>query len=273
RWDGVLGQQGRHPRPHHSRHGRSSVEIADVFARFREIKHRIRTRKSPSAWFGEHRSAFTGSGYDVVGIDQWRPGEPLKDIAWGLSLRTYPEKLYRIERAEPRQLRTLLVADLSSSMLFEISREHSKALMLLDVIGSLGLTRMHLQDPVGLLAFSDRVEFYARPKLGSSHVFYIAQQIFDRLRFEEQYPSKRSADFSIVTRFLTERLKSRHSVVLISDFVDAMNDPDAVDYARLRRLAWQHDIVAIVLDDPDEYRIGRRFGYLRIANMETGVQT
>src|SRR5258707_6554415 len=109
--------------------------------------------------------------------------------------------------------------------------------MMLDVIGSVGLTRMHLQDPVGLLAFSDRVEVFAKPKLGSSHVFYMAYQLFERLRLEQEYPSKRRADWSVVLQFMTQRLKSRHSVVLISDFVDLMNDQDSIDFGLLRRLS------------------------------------
>ena len=79
------------------------MEVEEVFARFRDIKHGIKTRKkSTSIHYGDHKSGFKGAGYDIVGVDQWRPGQPLKDIAWMLSLRTYPEKLFRIERMEPR---------------------------------------------------------------------------------------------------------------------------------------------------------------------------
>ena len=69
------------------------MEIEQVFARFRDIKHGIKTRKkATSLHYGDHRSPFVGSGYDVVGVDEWRSGQPLKDIAWNLSLRTFPDK-------------------------------------------------------------------------------------------------------------------------------------------------------------------------------------
>ena len=51
------------------------MEVEEVFARFRDIKHGIRSRKrSTSVHFGEHKSAFKGAGYDIVGVERWRPG-------------------------------------------------------------------------------------------------------------------------------------------------------------------------------------------------------
>ena len=71
---------------------------------------RIKTRKkSTSIHYGDHKSGFKGAGRTV---DQWRPGQPSR-TSWVLS-RTYPEKLFRI-RMEPKELRTLFVADRSCS--------------------------------------------------------------------------------------------------------------------------------------------------------------
>jgi len=250
------------------------VEIEEVYARFRDIKHGIRAKKpSTSIHFGEHKSGFKGAGYDIVGIDQWRPGQPLKDVSWTLSLRTYPEKLYRIERMEPKELRTLIVCDLSYSTLFEVSRESNKALLMLDLIGNLGLTRANVRDPVGLLGYSDRVELYMRPKLGTSQVFYMAHQIFEKLKLERQFPEKRPAHLRVAIDFMLARLKMRHSVILLTDLVDMVNDPDAVDYKRLRTVASKHDMIVLILDDPEEFNVKSRLGYIRISDMETGKQT
>ena len=250
------------------------MEVEEVYARFRDIKHGIRAKKpSTSIHFGEHKSGFKGTGYDIVGIDQWRPGQPLKDVSWTLSLRTYPEKLYRIERMEPKELRTLIVCDLSYSTLFEVSRESNKALLMLDLIGNLGLTRANLRDPVGLLGYSDRVELYMRPKLGTSQVFYMAHQIFDKLNLERQFPERRPAHLQVALDFMLARLKMRHSVILLTDLVDMVNDPDAVNYKRLRTVASKHDMIVLILDDPNEFRVKSRFGYIRISDMETGKQT
>ena len=175
--DGVLGRQGRVAAEGDPGHGGSSVEVEEVFARFRDIKHGIKAKKkSTSIHYGDHKSAFKGAGYDIVGVERWRPGQPLKDIAWSLSLKTYPDKLFKIERMEPKELRTLLAIDLSYSTLFQISQESSKALLMLDLIGNIGLTRANKRDPVGLLGYSDRIEMFIKPKLGTSQIFYMAHR-------------------------------------------------------------------------------------------------
>ena len=250
------------------------MEVEEVFARFRDIKHGIKAKKkATSIHYGEHKSAFKGSGYDIVGVDEWRPGQPLKDIAWSLSLKTFPDKMFRIERMEPKELRTLMVVDLSYSTLFQISQESSRALLLLDLIGNIGLTRANVRDPVGLLGFSDRIELYMKPRLGSPQVFHMAQQIFEKLNLEREFPSRRTADFSVALDFLTTRLKTGHSVVIMSDLVDFVNDPESIDIRRFRRLAAKHDMMVLILDDPEEFRVKSRLGYIRIADMETGKQT
>ncbi|MCY4602373.1 MAG: hypothetical protein OXF27_20920 [Acidobacteria bacterium] len=250
------------------------MEVEEVFARFRDIKHSIKAKKkATSIHYGEHKSAFKGSGYDIVGVDEWRQGQPLKDIAWTLSLRTYPRRLFRIERMEPKELRTLLVVDLSYSTLFQISQESNKAMLLLELIGNIGLTRANIRDPVGLLGFSDQIEMYMKPRLGSPQVFHMAQMIFEKLAHEREFPSRRRADFSVALDFMMARLKTGHSVVLISDLVDFVNDPDAIDYKRLRTLSAKHDMIVLILDDPEEYEVKSRLGYIRISDMETGRQT
>ena len=250
------------------------MEVEELFARFRDIKHGLRSRKkSTSIHFGEHKSGFKGAGYDIVGIEQWRPGQPLKDVAWTLSLRTYPEKLYKIERMEPKELRTLIVCDLSYSTLFQISRDSNKALLMLDLLGNLGLTRANVRDPVGLLGYSDRIEMFLRPKLGSSQVYYMAQQIFEKMELEREFPTRRQAHLKVALDFMIARLKMRHSVIVLSDLVDLVNDPDAVDFKRLRTLGSKHDMMMLILDDPDEFRVRSRLGYIRISDMETGKQT
>ena len=250
------------------------MEIEEVFARFRDIKHGIRTRKkSTSIHYGEHKSGFKGSGYDIVGVEQWRPGQPLKDIAWNISLRTYPEKLFKIERMEPKELRTLLVVDLSYSTLFQIKQKSNKALLLLDLLGNIGLTRANLRDPVGLLGFSDQIEMFLKPKLGSSQVFHMAQQIFEKLALQREFPTRRGADFSVPFKFMASRLKMRHSVIVISDVVDMLNDHASIDFKLLRMLGSKHDMMFFILDDPEEFRVRSPLGYIRISDMETGKQT
>ena len=65
----------------------------------------------------------------------------------------------------------------------------------------------------------------------------------------------------------------RHSLIVISDVVDILNDQDSIDFKLLRMLAAKHDMMFFILDDPEEFRVRRPLGYIRISDMETGKQT
>ena len=130
-----------------------------------------------------------------------------------------------------------------------------------------------MRDPVGLLGFSDQIEMFVKPKLGTSQVFYIAKQIFDKIEIAREHPQKRAAKFSLPLLFMASRLKMRHSVIFISDVVDLVNDDAAIDFKLLRLVAAKHDMMMLILDDPDEFRLRSRLGYIRISDMETGKQT
>ena len=144
---------------------------------------------------------------------------------------------------------------------------------MLDLLGNIGLTRANLRDPVGLLGFSDQIEMFLKPKLGTSQVFHMAQQIFENLALEREFPTRRKADFSVPFKFMASRLKMRHSLIVISDVVDMLNDQASVDFKLLRMLAAKHDMMFFILDDPQEFQVRRPLGYIRISDMETGKQT
>lgn len=72
---------------------------------------------------------------------------------------------------EQKQILLLLAVDLSHSMLFEISQDSNKAILLLDLIGGIGLTRARLHDALGLVGFSDRIELFLKPRHGTGQVF------------------------------------------------------------------------------------------------------
>jgi len=144
---------------------------------------------------------------------------------------------------------------------------------MLDLIGSIGLTRANAHDPVGLLAFSDQVELFIKPRLGTSQVFYMAHQIFEKLKLQKEFQVKRQADFLVPFSFIATKLKRRHSIILISDVVEMLNDRGSIDFKRLRMLSSKHEMILLILDDPSEFKVKSPLGYNRISDMETGKQT
>ena len=101
----------------------------------------------------------------------------------------------------------------------------------------------------------------------------MAHRIFEKLKLEQEFPSRRPAHLKVAVDFMLARLKMRHSIVLLTDLVDLVNDPDAVDFKQLSTLAAKHDMIVLILDDPDEFRVKSRLGYIRISDMETRKQT
>ena len=54
------------------------------------------------------------------------------------------------------------------------------------------------------------------------------------------------------------RLKMRHSVVVLTDLVDLVNDHDAIDFKLLSTVAAKHDMIVLILDDPEEFSVKSR---------------
>ena len=53
------------------------MEVEELFARFRDIKHGLRaTKKSASIHFGEHKSGFKGAATTSSGSSSGDPGNP-----------------------------------------------------------------------------------------------------------------------------------------------------------------------------------------------------
>jgi hypothetical protein len=55
--------------------------------------------------------------------------------------------------------------------------------------------------------------------------------------------------------------------------LDMVNDRESIDFRRLRMLSTKHDMIVLILDDPEEFRVKSRLGYIRISDMESGKQT
>ena len=247
------------------------MELKDIFSRIRELKKGIPIRyKSKSVRFGENKSAFKGSGYEIAEISRWREGEPLKNISWGLSIRDFPKKIYKVEKIENKEIPVIIFVDISNSILFQISETSNNAQLLLELIGIIGLTCARFQDPVGLVGFSDRVNIYLKPKPSRSYVFYMIKLIFDRIEsIKGELKSKDNTDINQALKVLIGK-KGKISAIFISDFVNLINEEESIDWKLLGNLSSRHNIIFIFLDDPLEFEWKMSLGVVPVKNLETG---
>lgn len=246
-------------------------EITDVVSRFRDIKNGIPFRKkATSIIFGEHRSPYKEAGYEMTEVTFWEKGDSLRDVDWGMSFPTFPDEIYIIKRIEEKEIPIILGIDISTSMLYRVEEGSNKGKLMLELMGILGFTATRVQDPIGLACFSDDIEFYLRPRARSKFVYYMAARIFEKLEWNRKRPRIRRTNLNKFIQFVAERFSARRAIIVISDFVDVINRSSELNYKLLQRLAVKHDLMFLILDDPQEFALKHRWGSLRTRDIESG---
>jgi len=214
----------------------------------------LRTRALVNTLFtGEYRSVFRGQGIEFAEVRAYQEGDDFRSIDWNVSARFgHPfVKSY----TEEREITLLLVVDQSGSLHF--GHPLSKASLAVEVAAVLALAAARHQDRVGALLFSDRVEHVVRPAKSRPHALRV---IRDLVAFK---PRGRGTNLAEALRFAAKLLRHRSIVAVLSDFrADGWEDP-------LARLAGDHDIVAITIDDPRERALPDA-GWVDFSDAETG---
>ncbi len=255
------------------------MELQDIYSRLAVIREEVFRGKIKSFCFGEHKSQADGPGMDFKEISEWSPQGSIRDIDWDLSLASWPQKAYKVETIEPRNAPLILAVDVTPSILLQISEETNKSKLLLELIGMFGFDSEHFKDPMGICCFSDKVEAYFRPKVGRANIFNSVRLIFDKVKELEAVLNDRNyrrtvsrTDINEALYFISARMRRQCSVVILSDFPDFINGEYELDLRSLESLAarcnW--NVMAIFLDDPEEFNWKRSGGIVTVENIESG---
>lgn len=187
---------------------------------------------------GEWESVFLGDGYELAEIREYQEGDDLQRIHWPSLARE--DKLHIIDRVSLRGLRVVIVADFSSSMsLYQKSKIRTNA------AGLLAFSSLHLRTPIGLIAFSDRVEKYFPPSSDPAQF----NLMLEYLIANEESPAGKKTDFSCALNWLFAHLPAKNLVFFLSDFRD---DANLVFSPRLKRASRIYDFIPVVVTDPYE---------------------
>ena len=211
--------------------GDSSVEVEEVFARFRDIKHGIKARKkSTSIHYGEHKSGFRGRRLRHRRCRAVAPGPATQ----GHCVEHQPPDVPR-EAVQDRADGAKGASDAAGGRPVVLDAVRDLAGIEQGAVAPRS-DRKHRTDPCqrsrsGRAAWRSRTRSSCSSSrsLGTPQVFYMAQQIFQKLELQRQFPARRQADFSVPFSSSASRLKMRHSIIVISDMVDMLNDPEGVD--------------------------------------------
>src|SRR6188474_3937668 len=159
----------------------------------------LRTRGLVNSLFsGEYRSVFKGQGMEFSEVREYQPGDEVRSIDWNVTARM--QRPYVKRYIEERELTVMLAVDVSGSERFG-TRRRFKSELASELAAVLAMSAIRNNDRVGLVLFTDRIEYVLPPRKGRKHVLRIMR---DLLSFE---PAGRGTDIVNVIDHLARTLK------------------------------------------------------------------
>ena len=215
------------------------METAELLKKVRKIE--IKTRGLSNQIFsGEYHSAFKGRGMSFSEVRDYAYGDDIRNIDWNVTARFNSPFVKVFE--EERELTAMLLIDVSKSAYFGSTTQLKKE-FITEIAAVLSFSAMNNNDKVGVILFSDHIELFIPPKKGKKHVLRIIREL---LEFE---PTSTKTSLEVPLKYLTNVLKKRAIVFLLSDFGD-------LGYSHaLNIVSRKHDIVGLKINDPRDQDI------------------
>ena len=188
---------------------------------------------------GAYRSVFKGHGIEFEEVREYAYGDDVRLIDWNVSARM--GGVYVKKFVEERELTVMFLVDVSASGAFG-SGEKSKRNIAAELAALLAFSAGRNGDKVGLMMFSDQVEFYLPPRAGRKHALHL---ISEMLRFE---PGHKGTNIALALQECTRLMKKRGVVFLISDLIA----PPETFADELKLLSRKQDVIAVEISDPAE---------------------
>lgn len=231
------------------------MDANELLKKVRKIE--IKTRGlSQNIFAGEYHSAFKGRGMTFSEVREYQYGDDIRDIDWNVTARhNHPYvKVYE----EERELTVMLLVDVSGSRLFGAVGEPKRE-MIAEIAATLAFSAIQNNDKIGAVFFSDKIEKFIPPKKGKKHILFIIRELLD---FK---PESRGTDIAMAMRYLTDAMKKRCTMFLISDFIDSS------DYRKPLSIACnKHDVMALQVYDKRDAKLPD-VGLMQICDLESGV--
>ncbi|RMG61242.1 MAG: DUF58 domain-containing protein [Bacteroidetes bacterium] len=236
---------------------------AELLKRVRKIE--IKTRGlSNQVFAGGYHSAFKGRGMSFSEVRAYQYGDDVRAIDWNVTARLEEPFIKVFE--EEREITVMLVVDISPSTVFgtQVNQEgmaQMKQDLIAEICAVLSFSAINNNDKVGTLLFTDRTEKYLAPKKGRNHILRIIRELIDT------HPEGQGTDLADVLRHLSNLLKKRSVVFVISDFMNT--GPDYAD--ALSILQRKQDVIGLHIYDERETTLPN-VGLVRVRDAESGEQ-
>lgn len=232
------------------------MDTKELLKKVRKIE--IKTRRlSDHVFGGEYHSTFKGRGMTFSEVRQYQFGDDVRNIDWNVTAR-YNEPYIKVFEEE-RELTMILMVDVSGSGQFGTFRQF-KSEFITEIAATLAFSATQNNDKIGLILYSADVELYIPPKKGRSHVLRIIRELI------EFKPKNKQTDTAEALKFLSNVMKKKAIVFLLSDFIDSGYNHN------LKIASGKHDITGIRVFDKNEAEIPN-LGVVQMLDQETGTST
>ena len=189
---------------------------------------------------GLHASPFQGFSVEFSEHRKYSPGDNISDIDWNVFAKT--DRFYIKKFQAETNLTGYLIMDLSGSMGYTYRQELTKFEYGISLAAALAYLMIHQQDPVGLIAFDQKVSQSLAPK---SKRTQLATMLSVLARLQPRGPTEIAKSLHQVAGMLRHR-----SLVMI--FSDLLADAEPIQKALHRLRHAGHDVIVFhILDEAE----------------------
>lgn len=189
---------------------------------------------------GLHRSPYHGFSVEFTEHRQYMPGDDFKRIDWKALGKT--GRYYVKQFEEETNLKSYLLIDASSSMIFSSQRRVSKLDYATYVAAALAHLMIKQRDAVGIAIYDEKVRTYLPPRSARLYL----HQIFSEL---ENLHGGEGTDTASSLNTVAERIKRRGLVIILSDLLD---EPASVMKSLKHFRHRGHEVIVMQILDPLE---------------------
>jgi uncharacterized protein (DUF58 family) len=189
---------------------------------------------------GSHASPFHGFSVEFSEHRKYTSGDNIADIDWNVYAKT--DRFYIKKFQAETNLTGYLIMDLSGSMGYTYRQELTKFEYGISLAAALGYLMIHQQDPVGLVAFDQKVRQSLAPRSKRSQLGNILSLL---ARLEPAGQTAIATSLHQVASMIRHR-----SLVMI--FSDLLGDTDPILHALHRFRFAGHDVIVFhILDEAE----------------------
>jgi len=170
---------------------------------------------------GMHKSPYHGFSVEFAEHRLYNRGDSLKNIDWKLFARS--DKLFVKKFEEETNLRSYILIDTSSSMLYPTHSSNTKALnkLTFSLYASACLLNLFQKqrDGFGLTFYSNQLDFFSPAKNTKSHYNRLISEL-DKMLKKSNYRESKSTNFSSTIASFIEKIPKRSLIIVFSDMLN-----------------------------------------------------